>query len=224
MTNYALYAESVTKRFGRRLIFNNISFQWDAPGVYGVAGPNGSGKSTFVKIIAGILPPHAGKLTHTMNGNNIQPEALHKHIGFVAPYLFLYDEFTAEENIEHTCNIRGNFIDTAYLEELFERFSLADRKQDLVKSFSSGMKQRLKYIFALIHKPSLLILDEPTSNLDAQGKQEVYDTITEYGKQHHVIIATNEEVELSGCKEIISIPEHKTPEPQKRRIRIKKTP
>lgn len=223
MIKYSLHAEKVTKRFGRRLIFREISFNWNEHGVYGIAGPNGSGKSTLVKIIAGIIPPHSGKIIHKTEKEILKPEELHKHIGFVSPYLFLYDEFTALENIEHTCNIRGNTIDKEYLDSLFEKFSLPDRKDDLVKGFSSGMKQRLKYIFALVHKPSLLILDEPTSNLDAEGKEKVYATIKDYGKEHHVIVATNEENELTLCREIVSVVEYKTQEPKKIRLRKKKT-
>ena len=100
---------------------------------------------------------------------------LHNHIGFVSPYLFLYDEFTAEENLLHFSNIRGISFNKERSDFLLNELNLIDRKNDLVRGYSSGMKQRLKFIFALLHQPALIILDEPTSNLDNTGKEKVYE-------------------------------------------------
>ncbi|HSL89453.1 MAG TPA: ATP-binding cassette domain-containing protein, partial [Ignavibacteriaceae bacterium] len=91
MTNYTLELSDVKKFFGRRLIFNNLNFKITKSGVYGISGPNGSGKSTLVKIIAGIIGTSSGKVTHNLNGKEIIPEKLHDHIGFVSPYLVLYE-------------------------------------------------------------------------------------------------------------------------------------
>lgn len=209
MTNYSLSLENLVKYFGRRLVFSEINYSFMSGNAYGISGPNGAGKSTLVKIIANIISPTRGKVIHKLNDNVLIPEKLHDHIGFVAPYLFLYDEFTAEENLFHFSNIRGLKYDRERAEFLFRKLNLFDRKDDIVRGYSSGMKQRLKFIFALLHKPQCIILDEPTSNLDNDGKEKVYELITEEAKSNLIIVASNEDSDLNLCKEIISIEKYK---------------
>ena len=199
MNEYSLKAESINKTFGRRLIFSNINFNLNSSTVFGISGPNGSGKSTLVKIIANIISLSSGKLLHNFNGTEIKPEKLHNHIGLVSPYLVLYDEFTAYENLNYFSEIRGVSFDKDKVDNLLNKFLLLNRKGDLVKTYSSGMKQRLKFIFALI------ILDEPTSNLDDEGKEVVYGLVKEEAEKNIVIIASNEKTDLSVCGEIIDL-------------------
>ncbi len=210
MSNYSLSLNNVTKIFGRRLVFKDISFEMQSGNVYGISGRNGSGKSTLAKIIAGIISPSSGKIEHLSGNKKIEFEQLHDYLGFVSPYLFLYDEFTAEENLYHFSKIRGIHNDTEKIDNLFELFNLADRKKDLLKGYSSGMKQRIKFIFALQHSPKILIFDEPTSNLDNAGKEAVYNLIKEEGKDNLVIIASNEETDLSLCNIVIDVEQFKT--------------
>ncbi len=199
MTNYNLELSSVKKFFGRRLIFNNLNIKINKPGIYGISGPNGSGKSTLVKIIAGFIAPSDGKVIHKIHEREIIPEKLHNHIGFVSPYLVLYEEFSAWENLELFAKIRGINLDEQRVKYLLEKFLLLNRKDDLVKTYSSGMKQRLKFIFSLMHSPELLILDEPTSNLDEEGKNSVYEIIREEGGKNIVVIASNEKADFTLC-------------------------
>lgn len=209
MNNYQLKAENLTKIFGRRLIFKDLNFSFEQNGIYGIAGHNGSGKSTLVKIIAGIIGPSKGSIKHTLNNNIIKMEELHNHIGFVSPYLVLYDEFTAEENLRHFASIRGVAYNQEKVHYLFHEFRLYDRMADEVKGYSSGMKQRLKYIFALMHSPSLIILDEPTSNLDNSGKEAVYKLIAEESAGSIVIVASNEDADLALCSDTIQLEKYK---------------
>jgi heme exporter protein A len=209
MTDYSVHGHKVDKFFGRRLIFRNLEFNFNKPGVYGIAGANGSGKSTLVKMIAGINSPSAGNIIHKSGDNEVISEKLHNYIGFVSPYLVLYDEFSAAENLYHTSRIRGIIPDENKIDSLLALFLLSGRKNDLVKTYSSGMKQRLKFIFALIHSPKLIILDEPTSNLDSEGKEKVYSLINHEGESNIVIIASNEETDLALCSRIISIENYK---------------
>ena len=187
------------------LIFSNISFKLNSSTIFGISGPNGSGKSTLVKIIANLISPSAGKLLHNLNGKEIKPEQLHNHIGLVSPYLVLYDEFTAYENLNYFSEIRGIYFDKEKVDNLLNKFLLFNRKDDLVKTYSSGMKQRLKFIFALMHSPQLLILDEPTSNLDDEGKEVVYELIKEEATKNIVIIASNEKTDLKLCSGAIDL-------------------
>ncbi len=209
MIDYSLKLQNLTKSFGRRLIFKNINAQFNSGSVYGLAGSNGSGKSTLAKIIAGILSPTKGKVIHALNGQTVQMEKLHNHLGFVSPYLVLYDEFTAEENLIHFLKIRGMEIDNERIKTMLNDFSLYGRRNDLLKAYSSGMKQRMKFIFSLIHSPELLILDEPTSNLDIAGKDKVYETIEREAKEKLVVIASNEESDLALCSKTIFVEEYK---------------
>lgn len=209
MSSYTLALNSVTKIFGRRLVFKEIDFEMSSGNVYGISGSNGSGKSTLAKIIAGIISPSSGKVLHSNDGKKLESEQLHDYLGFVSPYLFLYDEFTAEENLTHFARIRGIDSNTDKVDRLFELFNLSDRKSDLLKGYSSGMKQRMKFIFALQHSPRLLLFDEPTSNLDTAGKEAVFKLIKEEGENNLVIIASNEESDLSLCDEVIDVEKYK---------------
>ena len=205
MSKYSVEANELNKTFGRRLIFHGINFRYDESGVFGISGPNGSGKSTLVKIIAGLISPTKGRIIHKNSDDEIIPEKLHNHIGFVSPYLVLYEEFTAWENLNIFSKIRDTNFDKDYAKDLLSRFLLYNRRDDLVKTYSSGMKQRMKFIFALIHNPELLIFDEPTSNLDDEGKNSVYEIIEDKSKDSIIIIASNDKADLDLCPEIIDL-------------------
>jgi len=209
MNQHTLTLQSLTKSFGRRLIFRDINVEYVSGNIYGFAGNNGSGKSTLAKIVTGVLSPTKGKIIHKSKGEEIPMEKLHSHIGFVSPYLVLYDEFTAEENLLHSLKIRGLSEDLEKIESLFNKFDLYERRNDLLKGYSSGMKQRVKFIFALIHNPSLLIFDEPTSNLDTKGKDTVYKIVEEEAKEKLIILASNEQTDLNLCKEILYVENYK---------------
>lgn len=209
MNSYSLEIKNLSKNFGRRLIFQNINYSISSNTVLGISGNNGSGKSTFMKIIAGVLSPNKGEIVHSLNGNKINSYELFNHIGFVSPYLILYEEFSAEENLKVFSKIRGIKYDSEYIRMLFEKMNLYNRRKDIVKTYSSGMKQRLKYVFALMHKPGFLLLDEPTSNLDIEGKDSVYSIVNEYSKNYIIIIASNEEQDLKMCGDIIYLENYK---------------
>jgi heme exporter protein A len=205
MSNYSVEAVSLNKVFGRRLIFDNINFKFNNNGIFGISGPNGSGKSTLIKIIAGITAPSSGIIIHNSNEKTVIPEKLHNHIGFVSPYLVLYDEFSAWENLIYFSEIRNVPFDSGKVNFLLDKFLLLNRKDDFVKTYSSGMKQRLKFIFALMHSPQLLLLDEPTSNLDAEGKEKVYSLLRKEAESSIIIVASNEVSDLELCSSCIQL-------------------
>jgi len=209
MSSYYLEAKELNKSFGRRLIFNDLQFKFDKSGVYGISGPNGSGKSTLVKIIGGIIGSSKGKVIHKIDDIEIVEEKLHNHIGFVSPYLVLYEEFSTYENLNLFAEIRGITFNKERVDYLLHKFLLFPRKDDLLKTYSSGMKQRVKFIFALMHSPQLVILDEPTSNLDDEGKNSVYELIKEEGKKNIVLIASNEKSDLEMCSDTVYLEKYK---------------
>ncbi|HMN49436.1 MAG TPA: ABC transporter ATP-binding protein [Ignavibacteriaceae bacterium] len=209
MTNYSVEAVNLNKSFGRRLIFNDLQFKFDKAGVYGISGPNGSGKSTLVKMIAGIIGASKGKIFHKLDDKLVIEEELHNHIGFASPYLVLYEEFSTYENLKLFSEIRGIKFNQERVDYLLEKFLLKKRKDDILKTYSSGMMQRVKFIFALMHSPYLIILDEPTSNLDDEGKKSVYELIKEEGQKNIVLIASNEKNDLEFCSDIIYLEKFK---------------
>ena len=209
MSSYSIQSQNLSKLFGRRLIFKDINLSWSEKGIFGISGPNGSGKSTLVKIVAGLIAPSSGKIIHKNSGGEIIPEKLHNHIGFVSPYLVLYEEFSAWENLKIFAQIRGVTFNEERILFYLKQFLLDTRKDDLVKTYSSGMKQRLKFIFALMHSPEVLIFDEPTSNLDEEGKKVVYEIAREEGKSRIVVIASNEMKDLDLCNEVLLLEKFK---------------
>lgn len=209
MAEYKIEISNLTKNFGRRLIFTGIDRIYDRPGIYGISGPNGSGKSTIVKIFCGILSPNSGTINHSIDGKKVENSLWYRNIGFVAPYLVLYDEFTAEENIAFFSAIRELNFDAGRSDFLFEKFGIKDRKGDLVKTYSSGMKQRLKYIAALYHDPEVLIFDEPTSNLDVAGKETVYEIINELSTKKIIFLASNDKEDIELCTEALDLKQYK---------------
>lgn len=196
---------NIYKNFGSRKVLSNINFSVTNSLIFGVTGKNGSGKSTLVKIIAGILSANKGEVRYTIDNKVLNNLTIYQHYGFVSPYLQLYEEFSAIENIEIISKIRSIPLNESWAHQLLEKFNLLDRKDDLVREYSSGMKQRLKYVVALYHKPKLLILDEPRSNLDIEGIRIVYETIKEQKLNGCVIIATNDIEDIQLCDSVLDL-------------------
>jgi heme exporter protein A len=186
------------KTFNRRLIFNDIHFEVSRSETLMITGRNGSGKSTLVKILCGLLTPSAGTVV-IRAGRELQESERPGVIGLVAPYLQMFEEFTAIENLELAASLRGCSFDRRRAEGLLERVGLETRRKDPVRSYSSGMKQRVKYAFALLHRPPILVLDEPMANLDADGIAMVRDLMVEQRRERILVVATND---LSDCTRV----------------------
>lgn len=200
MNHLQLNVYDISKDFSRRSIFKELSFSLKCGESLAITGKNGSGKSTLVKILAGVLTPTKGKVEYVSGKKKMLENDVKHVLGLVSPYLQLYDEFTAQENLDILSAIRATkSLDALYLERVFKQFNLWHRRNDAVRTFSSGMKQRLKYIFALHHRPSILILDEPTSNLDEEGIAAVREVVEEYRKDSILLIATSDASEAAWC-------------------------
>jgi len=201
MTPFLVRADNVSKTFNRRVIFQGLSFELARGASLAITGRNGSGKSTLVKIIAGVLSPTSGSVSLLQDGKALEEARRREHLGLVSPYLQLYDEFTALENIEILSRIRGlGEPDGDRVRALLTLFGLWDRRKDWLRVYSSGMKQRLKYVFALVHRPTVLILDEPSANLDSDGVSAVRHIIQEQVERGILIVATNDAGESKWCQ------------------------
>jgi ABC-type multidrug transport system ATPase subunit len=196
-----LVLEHVSRSFRGRKVFSNISVIVEKGETLVITGPNGSGKTTMIRVISSILPPTSGRVIFDYDGTQYSGSEILQFIGLAAPDLFLYDELTAVENLRFFARVSG--ISSGDFKEDLARFGLQGRGDDLVKSYSSGMKQRLKYILALMKRPPLLLLDEPTSNLDDQGKALIENVIKSY--DGIVVIATNEENEIKYGSQKITL-------------------
>ena len=206
MTRIAIHAVGVSKEYNRRSIFKDISFVLQSPGSLAVTGRNGMGKSTLSKILAGLMRPTRGSVSYTMDDRPLDGEAFKHHVGFVSPYLNLYDEFSASENLLFLSRIRSSQTpDSIRMEELLKQVGLWGRRDDPVGAYSSGMKQRLKYAFALLHQPRVLILDEPSSNLDEEGIRVVQDCAAAQRQHGILIVATNDADEARWCEKEIQV-------------------
>ncbi|MCL1865149.1 MAG: ABC transporter ATP-binding protein [Spirochaetes bacterium] len=194
--------EAVEKRFGKTLLFRNIDIQLKNGDSFYITGPNGSGKSTLLQILAGIQRPSSGSVTYTVNNSILKNDYYKDFFGFTGPQVNPYDMLTAVENLKF---MASESIDNNKIFEFLEKFDLYRHKDKAVKYYSSGMKQRLRIIHALIHDPEILMLDEPCSNLDTKGCHIVYQTINDLKADKILIIATNESDDINLCSKGINL-------------------
>ena len=161
-----------------------------------VAGANGSGKSTLLRLLCGLQRPSAGEVIYQVGGRRLRPSEARHLIGWVAPDLQLYRELTALENLEFFAQVRGLRRTRAELEALLGEIGLPGRGDDLLAAYSSGMAQRLRYAYALLHQPPVLLLDEPTATLDERGAAVVERIVEAQRARGITVIATNDQREL----------------------------
>jgi len=184
------------KAYSRRPLFADISLTIPDRTALVVHGPNGSGKTTFLHLLCGLIPSTTGKVDVYLHGRALSPGERRRALGLVSPDLRLYDDLTAAENLAFFSAVRGFAYSADEARGVLERVGLKVRGHELLRTFSAGMKQRMKYACALWHRPHILLLDEPTSNLDAAGVALVWDIVEQQRSRGIVVIATNEREEL----------------------------
>ena len=193
----AIKVESLKKNFGERKVITSLNLEIRQGESVAITGPNGSGKTTLLKMLLSLLRPSSGKVTYFDDDRVLSREELRHRISFVSPYLSLYDQLSAEENLQFFTAVRGGNITGKEIDSLLLRVGLDGRGMDLVSDYSTGMKQRLKYAVALSNKPDFLLIDEPSSGLDDSGKAMMTALIEEYRSGSIIIIATNEKEEYN---------------------------
>jgi len=204
---FELELKNVSKYFGARKVFENINLDLKAGQSLAIAGPNGSGKTTLLRIIIGLTVPTRGEVIFSKEQQKLDFDGYRPSLSLVGPYLSLYGSLTAKENLKFISKVSGLIPSETDIEKILDRVGLEGRGNDYFSDFSSGMQQRLKYAAALIKNPSILILDEPTSNLDDEGKKRVFDIINQYRPDSIIIIATNEKEEYSLADSIYKLGE-----------------
>lgn len=191
-----LTVSGVAAGYGARSVFSGVSLELRGGEALVVSGHNGSGKSTFLRLLAGLQRPDAGVIAYDAGGVAYDPRDAAPLIGWVAPDLMLYRELTARENLRFFAAVRGAPIDDGAIDALLERVGLGGRADDRLAAYSSGMAQRLRYAYALLHRPPVLLLDEPTVTLDERGAAVVDAVIAEQRRAGIVVVATNDPREL----------------------------
>lgn len=172
--------------------------------VFGIAGRNGSGKSTLMRCLAGLNRADVGSLEWFQDGLLLDREKLRENSGYAAPYNQLYGDLTCEENLVllRTREDQG-LLNT---NELMDLVDLSDKRDSFYKSLSSGQQQRMKILAAIQSDPTILFLDEPTTNLDGRGKEIVKILVEERREMGQItIIASNDQFDLDMCDEILDL-------------------
>lgn len=203
--NWQIELRRISKVFDERVVLRDISATVTAPGAWTILGPNGSGKSTLLRIVAGLLTPTEGEVLYLHNGQRLTAHQRRQAVGMVAPDIALYRPLTALENLRFFAKVRGLPVQDGDLLQWLERVQLRSRAHDPVASFSTGMVQRLKLLTALVHRPSVLLLDEPGSNLDEAGMEFIRETVREQAQHGIVIIATNDTRELGYGEPLVRL-------------------
>ena len=198
---------NVGRRFNKEWIFKNISYEFKQGKKYAVLGPNGSGKSTLLSVLLGSLTPSEGEIKYASN-IDVKVEDIYQHISFAAPYLDLVEEFTLQETIDFHFQFKNytNGLDAAAVLDLL---GLKKSQDKALKHFSSGMKQRTKLALACCASTPILMLDEPTSNLDTQGIDWYLALIEKFAVHKMVLVGSNQEHEYSFCENQLNITAYK---------------
>lgn len=205
-----LTAENLGQYYGPLLLFRHLSFVMDETETMAITGANGAGKSTLLRILAGVLRPKAGDVRLQVGKETIAREDHPHRVGLVAPYLGLYGTLTARENLSFLATARRLEAPRRRIASALERVGLAERADDRVSTFSSGMRQRVKYAAAILPRPSVLFLDEPSANLDSAGRDMVEAIVREQrDRDGLVIVATNREDEAARHDRTLRIEDHR---------------
>jgi ABC-type multidrug transport system ATPase subunit len=206
--NITISLQKIGRRFNREWIFKQVDHTFTQGQSYAILGPNGSGKSTLLQILNGSLTPSSGVLAYTLNGAPLEPENVFKYLSLAAPYLEVIEEFSLVEMIDFHFKFK-TYLPGLDSDKVIGLLGFEASKNKLIRYFSSGMKQRLKLALAFCADTPLLMLDEPTSNLDTQGVDWYLSLVQQFATGRLVIICSNQEHEYSFCKHRLLITDYK---------------
>ena len=196
------------KRFNREWIFRNSDLELTSSNSYAITGPNGSGKSTMLQCIGGMLQLSEGSLVFTVDSVPLANEEVYKQISFCAPYFDVIEEMTLVEFFQFHNQFKS-FINNFSIQNIIEEIGLTNAVTKQIRYYSSGMKQRVKLAQAIFSNASIVLLDEPCSNLDTKGIELYHSLIEKYCSERLVIVCSNDEVEYSFTKERFSVLDYK---------------
>lgn len=200
--------QNIGRRFNQHWIFRHLDYTFHKGESYALLGANGSGKSTLLQLVSGALAPSEGTLLYHTENQNIDVQQVYQHLTLVAPYLEIFEEFTYQEALEFHFKFKP-ILSGYQISDVFDCLKLPTHTQREVKYFSSGMKQRLKLALAFFSDVPLLLLDEPTSNLDHQGEAWYQELFVQFSAPKIIIVSSNQEIEYQHCKHHLHINDYK---------------
>jgi len=187
-----IICQNISKKFGSKKVIKNFSKEFKKKS-YAILGKNGSGKSTLLKMIANLLIPSSGNIDYMSNNKNLSKEEIIKNIFFSAPYQELINELSLEELLKFHFTFRD---ERKSIQEKIDYFGLNKYKNNLISDLSSGTEQKLKILIAFNTKSEFLFLDEPTTNLDKDGKSLYKEMYKNISGERGIIIATNDKNDI----------------------------
>ena len=205
-------ATGLGKRFQRDWIFRGLTRAFRSGSATAVLGPNGAGKSTLLNTLSGQLLFTEGNLTYTLAGRALAVEDLPRHLAYAAPYLELLEELTLEELLRFHTRFKP-LRPGVSTEDLLDLMYLTAARHQLIREFSSGMKQRLKLALALYADAPLLLLDEPTTNLDATGVAWYHEHVRATREGRTLLLSSNVPAEYAFCDEQLLVTEFQPQRP-----------
>ena len=185
-------ARGLSKHFGKLTAVDHLDLSVPRAEVFGLLGPNGCGKSTTIRMLCGLLLPSEGEVEVLGYQIPRDAEELKRHIGYMTQKFSLYEDLTVQENLEFLAAVQGigRRETRERIDELLERYWLTDRRRQMAGTMSGGQKQRLALAGAVLHKPDLLLLDEPTSAVDPQSRREFWDSLFELAEQGTTLLVS----------------------------------
>jgi ABC-2 type transport system ATP-binding protein len=198
--------EGLTKRFGGRTVVDTVSLDVRPGEIVGFLGPNGSGKTTTIRMICGLLVPDEG--SGTCLGHDILTESdlIKLEVGYMTQRFSLYEDLTIRENLDFVARLYDLRPRAQFVDETLERLGLVNRRNQLAGTLSGGWKQRLALAACIMHRPKLLLLDEPTAGVDPKARREFWDEIHALAAEGlTVLVSTHYMDEAERCHRIIYI-------------------
>jgi ABC-2 type transport system ATP-binding protein len=188
----AIRARGMVKRFGSLVAVDHVDLSVPRAHVYGFLGPNGSGKSTTIRMLCGLLTPSAGDIEVLGLKIPQQAEALRLRIGYMTQRFSLFEDLSVRQNLEFLCEVLGvpKAGSRRRIEELLVQFDFAERQKQLAGTLSGGQRQRLALAGAIIHKPELLFLDEPTSAVDPESRRDFWEKLFDLADAGTTLLVT----------------------------------
>jgi ABC-type multidrug transport system ATPase subunit len=200
--------KQLSKRYKFEWVFRGLDYHFEMGKTYAVLGPNGSGKSTLLKVLSGYSTPSKGKIDFLENGKILSTDKIYPEISYAAPYIELIEEFTLTEMIDFHNRFKS-FQQNLTNEQLIDILNFSKSKNKEIKYFSSGMKQRLKLVLAICSATGVLLLDEPTTNLDDEGVAWYQTLIERFTANRLVVVASNVKHDYHFCTQQLNITDYK---------------
>lgn len=197
--------KNIGKKFRRTWVLKDVNFEIESGSRTVILGPNGSGKSTLLQIISSMTIPSEGSISHHLNGKQLKEDGVYRHISYAAPYLQLLENLTLQESIDLNGKFK-NWSNDLNTKSIITLLMLDKQRNQQLTEFSSGMKQRLKLGLALLSDVSLVLLDEPLTNLDEKGKEWYAGIVNEFGKDKTFVVCSNhQKEEYSFCDGMLTL-------------------